>query len=96
MHGADESQAVAPCAAAKTGRVSGDDDRISRIRERAYHLWERDRHGHDVEHWLRAEREIDAESATKKTPARATAERSPSAKPLAKKPSAKKKRKPLE
>jgi len=55
--------------------VSGDDrDRIERIRERAYHLWERGRHVHEVEHWLQAEREIDTETAPapaaepKKTP----------------------------
>jgi hypothetical protein len=61
MHGTDESRAVAGPAAAKIRRVSGDEsDRVERIRERAYHLWERAEHLHEVDHWLQAEREIDA------------------------------------
>jgi hypothetical protein len=34
--------------------------RVERIRERAYFIWEREgrQHGHDGDHWLRAEAEI--------------------------------------
>jgi outer membrane biosynthesis protein TonB len=56
--------------------VSGDDNRISRIRERAYLLWERGHHGTATDHWLRAEQEIDAESVAvmtrKRSPAKST------------------------
>jgi hypothetical protein len=69
MHAADGSRAVAGPAAAKNRGVSGDDnDRIARIRERAYHLWERGTHGHEAEDWLAAEREIDAEAAAAPAP----------------------------
>jgi hypothetical protein len=65
-------------------REGDDDGRIERIRERAYLLWERGHHGDETEHWLKAEREIDAESA-------------PPAKPkTAKKKSAKRKAKAQE
>ena len=38
-------------------------DRLTRIRERAYAIWEAEGrpHGRDVEHWARAANEIDAE-----------------------------------
>jgi len=82
MHGTHLRQAVAGPRAAKIAYVKGDgDELIERIRERAYLLWKRGHHGHETEHWLQAEREIDAESA-------------PSAKPkTAKKKSAKRKAK---
>jgi hypothetical protein len=85
MHGTHLRQAVAAPCAAKIAGVKGDDDgRIERIRERAYLLWERGHHGHEIEHWLQAEREIDAEAA-------------PAAKPkTAKKKSAKRKTKAQE
>ncbi len=39
---------------------------MKRVRERAYQLWEAAGcgHGHDMEHWLRAEAQITAEQAT--------------------------------
>jgi hypothetical protein len=69
MHGTHLRQAVAGVRAAKIACVKGDDDgRIERIRERAYLLWERGHHGHEIEHWLQAEREIDAEPAPSAAP----------------------------
>jgi hypothetical protein len=69
MHGTHLRQAVAGPRAAKIAFVKGDDDgRIERIRERAYLLWERGHHRHETEHWLQAEREIDAESAPSAKP----------------------------
>ncbi len=40
--------------------TSPEDAAVSRIRERAYRIWETEGWpvGRDVEHWLRAEREI--------------------------------------
>jgi hypothetical protein len=41
-----------------------DPDRESRIRKRAYEIWEREgRSGDPEDHWVRAEREIDAEAS---------------------------------
>jgi hypothetical protein len=69
MHEAHLKAAVDGKRTAKSRRVKrDDDDRLERIRERAYLLWERGHHGHETDHWLQAEREIDAESAPKKKP----------------------------
>ena len=37
------------------------EDRLEKVRRRAYELWAQSgyEHGHDVEHWLAAEREVD-------------------------------------
>lgn len=42
---------------------------MERVRERAYQLWEAAgcEHGHEMEHWLRAEAQIIAEQATAQT-----------------------------
>jgi hypothetical protein len=43
--------------------VDSDDERMERIRARAYGIWreEGEIHGRDQEHWREAERQIDAE-----------------------------------
>jgi hypothetical protein len=47
---------------------ASNDERTSRIRERAYEIWmdEGQVHGSDEEHWRQAEREIDAKDAKTK------------------------------
>jgi uncharacterized protein YjbJ (UPF0337 family) len=53
-------QAVGDAKAAVEG---ASDDRESRIRERAYRIWEEEGtpDGHDYEHWRQAEREVDGD-----------------------------------
>jgi len=47
------------------------------IRKRAYDIWEREgrQHGHDFEHWVRAQIELAAETAAVSTPRAAAAPR---------------------
>jgi hypothetical protein len=70
------------------------DDRQHRIRQRAHAIWESHGrpHGHDRDHWDQATREIDAEDAKAKRPARAAAAAvsKPKAPAKAKAPAAKK------
>ncbi len=44
------------------------------IRERAYHIWEREGrpHGRDFEHWVQAQVELDAEATKQGAPEAAT------------------------
>lgn len=72
------------------------DDRQHRIRQRAHAIWESHGrpHGNDRDHWDQATREIEAEEAKAKKPARAAAAAKPKAAaakaPAAKAPAAKK------
>lgn len=68
------------------------DDRQHRIRQRAHAIWESHGrpHGQDREHWDQATREIDAEEAKAKKPARAAAAPKAKAAAVAKAPAAKK------
>lgn len=69
------------------------DDRHHRIRQRAHAIWESQGrpHGSDLAHWDQATREIEAEDAKAKRPARAAAAPKPR---TAKAPAAKKPAKP--
>ena len=71
------------------------DEREQRIRQRAHAIWEAEGHPHgsDRSHWDQAVREIDAEEAAQKKPARAAGKASakaaadkPVKAPAAKKP----------
>lgn len=69
-------------------------DSRDKVHERAYHLWRESggEHGRDMEHWLRAEREMSGESGTKTTAAgKPASARIPKAAAEAKKPVAAKK-----
>lgn len=65
-------------------------DRESRVRERAYALWERDGkpHGRSVDYWLKAERELMPEPLSKGPQARKPAARKTVAKANGKAPAA--------
>jgi hypothetical protein len=56
------------------------EDKIRRIRHRAYELWEREGrvHGRDVEHWLEAERQLaEEEDGTHEAPPQRRGVRTP-------------------
>lgn len=68
------------------------EDKYERIAARAYAIWEREGKpaGHDVEHWLKAERELAQEremsepaAATSQQKARSSAIKAPPTKPKA-------------
>ncbi len=62
-------------------REHGAADRIEKVRQRAYAIWldQGQAHGRDREHWLEAEREIDAEAAAVDAPISAPAPKAPEA-----------------